>query len=67
MANLAPHETLELHELLSIDSAEIKKLTSTISNLRDQDLKTYIQNYLSFKKDNFEAIQKLIDTFSQQK
>ena len=67
MANLAPHETLELHELLIVDSAEIKKLTGTLTNLRDQDLKTYIQNYLSFKKDNFEAIEKLIDTLAQQK
>ena len=65
MTDLAPHETLELHELLSTDSAGIKKLASCISNIRDQDLKNYLQNYLSFKKDNMEAIQKLIDTIAQ--
>lgn len=66
MATLAPHETLELHELLSTDSAEIKKLGGTLTKLRDQDLKNYLQNYLSFKKDNFEAIQKLVDSIAQQ-
>lgn len=66
MATLAPHETLELHELLSTDSAEIKKLSSTLTNIRDQDLKTYFQNYINFKKDNIEAIEKLVDTISTQ-
>lgn len=64
MSNLAPHETLELHELISTDSAEIKKLASTLTNIRDQDLKNYFQNYITFKKDNIEAIQKLIDTIN---
>lgn len=66
MANLAPHETLQLHELLSTDSAEIKKLAGMIPNLRDQDLKNYLENYLSFQKDNVEAIQKLVDTITTQ-
>jgi len=65
MANLAPHETLELHELLSSDSAQIKKLSSIISNVRDQDLKTYLETYLDFKKNNFEAVEKLLDTISK--
>jgi len=65
MANLAPHETLELHELLSSDSAQIKKLSSIISNIRDQELKTYLDTYLNFKKDNFEAIEKLLDNISK--
>ena len=65
MANLAPHETLELHELLSSDSAQIKKLSSIISNIKDQDLKIYLDTYLDFKKDNFEGIEKLLDTISK--
>ena len=66
MANLAPHETLELHELLSTDSAEIKKLSSTVNIIKDKDLKAYFQNYINFKKANIEALTKLVDTISTQ-
>ncbi|MBC8062665.1 MAG: hypothetical protein H7Y18_18690 [Clostridiaceae bacterium] len=66
MTNLAPHETLELHELLCSDSSEVKKLTAIVSNLRDEDLKNFIENYLDFKKDNIQAVGKLIDTIKQQ-
>ena len=65
MTNLAPHETLELHELICTDSAQIKKLSANIPNIKDQDLKNYLQNYLKFKKDNIEATEKLIDTLSK--
>ena len=64
MANLAPHETLELHELVSVSISEIKNLANSIPNVRDEDLRNYLNKYVNTKKTNLENIQKLVDSIS---
>ncbi len=67
MAELAPHETLELNELIGVDISEIKTLASNIPSIRDIELRDFLNKYLNAKKNNLEAIQKLVDMINQKK
>lgn len=64
MADLLPHETLELHQLISATISEIKNFTTTINNINDIDLKNYTDKYITSKKKNLESIQKLLDSIT---
>lgn len=67
MAELTPRETLELHELISFNSSDIKNLTLCVSSIRDDDIKNFMDSYIKFKESNLQAIQKLIENISQNK
>lgn len=58
--SLAPHETLELHEILSMEAVEIKKLGATISMAQDQELKDFIQDSINIRTKTIEKIQQII-------
>jgi hypothetical protein len=67
MAELAPHETLELHELFSSSSSEIKSHSSSLNSVKDEELRVFMEGYIQFEESNLQAIQKLIETISQNK
>jgi similar to spore coat protein len=46
---LAPHETLEVHELLSSEINMAKKIQANIAMVKDEDLKSYMQDCLDKK------------------
>lgn len=59
---LAPHETLELHELLKSHIAGIKKLATSLSMIQDQDLAALAQAELQAKKQQLRDIQQFISS-----
>lgn len=67
MAELAPHETLELHELISTCSSEIKSHSSNLTSVKDDELRSFIEGYIKFEEANLQAIQKLVETIGQSK
>jgi len=67
LAELAPHETLELNELIGVDISEVKTLTANIPNVRDAELRDFLNKYLNTQKNSLEAIQKLVDVINQKK
>ncbi|MEW9096308.1 MAG: hypothetical protein AB2417_14615 [Clostridiaceae bacterium] len=54
---LAPHETLELHELLSNSVLGIKKANTTLNMVNDEELKNFLQSSLNNKKNNIQELQ----------
>lgn len=67
MANqgLAPHETIELRELLTNEIASLKKIKADLSLVNDRDLKSYMQKCMDSKMGKVESIQQFIDTQQQ--
>ncbi|MCW2277085.1 hypothetical protein [Heliophilum fasciatum] len=57
MLTLAPHETLELHELLRSEVLTAKKLKATIPMIQDPDLKTATTNCLNARMRKINDIQ----------
>ena len=58
--DLAPHEALELHELLRSEITGYKKLQMTVNMAEDNELKEFIKESISFKRENIEQLQKFI-------
>lgn len=48
--NLAPHEMLELHELISTEALMAKKVNMTLPMVKDQELKAFMIDSLEGKK-----------------
>lgn len=59
---LAPHETLELHELLRSHIAGIKKLETSLSIIQDQDLAALAQADVQAKKQQLHDIQQFVNS-----
>lgn len=58
---LAPHEALELREVLSSQINGAKKLKTNISMVNDTELKSFMQKCLNAKKGNIESIQQFLN------
>ncbi|WP_027624192.1 hypothetical protein [Clostridium lundense] len=56
-SKLAPHETLELHELLTTSVLAAKKTNATLSMVNDQELKNFLQCSLDSKKATIQELQ----------
>lgn len=54
---LAPHETLELHELLSTSVLGVKKANANLNMVNDQELKNFLQTSLNSKKSSIQELQ----------
>lgn len=54
---LAPHETLELHELLSSSVLGVKKANATLNMVNDEELKNFLQTSLNSKKSSIQELQ----------
>ncbi|MEW9097231.1 MAG: hypothetical protein AB2417_19335 [Clostridiaceae bacterium] len=53
---LAPHETLELHELLSSSVFGVKKANATLNMVNDEELKNFLQTSLNSKKSSIQEL-----------
>jgi len=54
---LAPHEALELHELITSELIEYKKLQTTLGMVEDNELKDFMKESMKIKKENIEQLQ----------
>lgn len=61
-STLAPHEILELKELMDSDIICAKKIQSSITIVEDEDLKSYMKRCLYSKKENISQLQSFIET-----
>lgn len=57
---LAPHEMLELHELMNSEIVSLKKTEASMSMVNDNELKNYIQQCLNSKKSALQQMQNFI-------
>lgn len=59
---LAPHEILELRELMDTNIVGSKKIQATIPMVKDDELKSFVERCLDNKKENINSIQTFIKT-----
>ncbi|MCT8977784.1 hypothetical protein N4T77_14380 [Clostridium sp. CX1] len=57
---LAPHEMLELHELMNAGIIGAKKTQASLSMVQDEELKSFMQDSLNSKKSSLEQMQQFI-------
>ncbi|KOA19679.1 hypothetical protein CLHOM_17680 [Clostridium homopropionicum DSM 5847] len=58
--NLAPHEMLELRELMDSNLIGAKKIQSSISMIEDSELQSFAERCLHTKKENIKAMESFI-------
>ena len=51
LPNLAPHELLELHELINSEITCTKKLQASLALVKDKDLHSFMERSIQLKKD----------------
>jgi hypothetical protein len=56
-AQLTPHETLEIRELIGQEMLGIKKIGASINMVNDSELKNFMQDSLASKKTALQNIQ----------
>lgn len=54
---LAPHEAIEVRELISQEMLGIKKISASINMVKDSELKNFMQDSLASKKTALQNIQ----------
>jgi hypothetical protein len=59
--NLAPHEILELRELMDTNIIGIKKVQASIPMIEDDKLKSFVEKCLESKKENINSMQTFIE------
>lgn len=59
--SLAPHEILELRELMDTDVIGAKKMQASMPMVNDDELKSFMERCLDSKKDNINSIQNFIE------
>lgn len=57
---LAPHEALELHEMLRSEITGYRKLQATLIMVEDNELKDFMKESLNYKKENIEQLRNFI-------
>jgi similar to spore coat protein len=56
---LAPHETLELHEILRIKQTELKKLKTSMTMVQNQKLLSFMQDCIASSKAFISELQEI--------
>jgi similar to spore coat protein len=51
LTKLAPHEALELHEIIRSEVTAATKLQASLAMVMDPELKTFMENVLKSKKE----------------
>ncbi|EKQ55582.1 MULTISPECIES: hypothetical protein [unclassified Clostridium] len=59
-AQLAPHEVIEVRELISQEMLGIKKISASINMVNDEELKNFMQDSISSKKTALQNIQSVL-------
>ncbi len=57
---LSPHEALELHDLMRSEIISYKKLYTDINMVEDNELKEFIKDSMSFKRQYIEQLQQFV-------
>lgn len=60
-SQLAPHETLELHEIVRSEVTCAKKIQASMDMVEDSDLKSFMDRSLQAKKDNLNRFQQFLN------
>lgn len=63
---LAPHETLELHEILRFKQTEIKKIKANMALVQDEKLSSYMKDCLESSVSFVNELGKLSDKSSME-
>lgn len=63
---LAPHETLELHEILRFKQTEIKKIKANMGLVQDEKLSSYMEDCLESSVSFVNELGKLSDKSSME-
>lgn len=61
ITSLAPHEMLELRELMDTNIISAKKMQTSISMVKDDELKSFMEKCLDSKKENLNSMQTFIE------
>ncbi|WP_315071724.1 hypothetical protein [uncultured Clostridium sp.] len=61
ITSLAPHEMLELRELMDTNIISAKKMQTSISMIKDDELKSFMEKCLDSKKENLNSMQTFIE------
>lgn len=59
--SLAPHEMLELRELMDTNVIGAKKMKANMTMVEDDELKSFMEKCLDSKKDNINSMQTFIE------
>jgi len=59
---LAPHEALELHEMLRSEITGYRKLQATMIMVEDNELKDFLKESMNYKRENIEQLRNFILT-----
>lgn len=60
-SGLAPHEMIELRELMDTCLVGAKKIQATMPMVNDSELKAFMERCLKTKKDNIKSMQTFIE------
>ncbi|MDF2883695.1 MAG: hypothetical protein K0R54_4255 [Clostridiaceae bacterium] len=58
--DLAPHEILEIRELMDTNLIGAKKLQASMAMVHDDELKSFMEKCLSNKKENIDTMQSFV-------
>lgn len=59
--SLAPHEMIELRELMDTNVIGAKKIQASMAMVDDDELKSFMERCLDSKKDNINSMQTFIE------
>lgn len=63
---LAPNETIQLHELLTIQSLSLTKSVTMFPIISDEELKTIIKNHSKATQQHIRELRKYFDEFGEE-
>jgi similar to spore coat protein len=63
---LAPHEALELHEIIRSEVTAVTKIQASLAMVQDNDMKSFMQTCLQTKQDALRQYQNFYNGISQQ-
>ncbi|WP_312335799.1 hypothetical protein [Anaerospora hongkongensis] len=63
---LAPHEALELHEIIHSEVTAVTKIQASLAMVQDNDMKSFMQTCLQAKQDALRQYQNFYNGISQQ-
>lgn len=57
---LAPHEALDLHEMLRSEITGYRKLQATMIMIEDNELKDFMKESMNYKRENIEQLRNFL-------
>ena len=66
ITKLAPHETLELHEIIRSEVTAATKIQASLAMVQDRDMKAFMQTCLDTKQNALRQYQEFYSSVNQQ-